>query len=196
MREMNHRIANSLQLVASTIQLQSAAAGSAEARAALGAALARVVAIGRVHRRLHREAAGAELALGPYLAETCRDIAAQVGGEAACQVACDEIEVGKDAAFKLGMIVNELVVNAFKHAGAARAVAVECRAAGDALSLKVADGGPGFPAGFDPARSKGLGMKIVTALTEELGGRLELHRGERRGTVELVVPRAALAAGA
>jgi two-component sensor histidine kinase len=195
-REMNHRVANSLQLVAATIQLQAGTAATPELRDGLRAALARVLAVGRVHRRLVNEPNGPALALAPYLADTCRDVAAQVASGAACRVDCDDIGVARELALKLGMIVNELVVNAFKHGAAQPDVAVECRARDGGFSLEVSGAGPELPEGFDAANSKGVGMRIVDALTTDIGGRLALHRAGGRTVVEVVVPRSEAAVAA
>jgi len=81
----------------------------------------------------------------------------------------------------LGFIVNELITNAAKFARGDITVRVE--ASSEALSLSVADDGPGLPAGFDPAASKGLGMKIIRSLVRQNGGVLQFAAGAAgRGT--------------
>jgi two-component system, sensor histidine kinase PdtaS len=187
-QEGNHRIGNSLQLIAAALHLQVSAARVGEARDALQAALSRVSAVARIHRRLHEGTPAATLSFRKYLADTCNDMAAQLGRGAELKADCDEFELPVDRALKLGLILNELLLNAFKHGGAGRPIEVECRAAAAEVALSVADHGPGFPAGYDPARGTTLGMKLVTTFAAELGGRLDLRRAEDRTVVTVTIP--------
>lgn len=186
--EADHRVANSLQLVGATLRLQSAAANSAELRDGLATALSRVSAIGRVHGRLHRDDATPDLPFASYLSDMCSDLAAQAGQNARCSVSCDEFRIPVDKALKLGLIVNELVTNAFKHTGADLEVNVKCRHQGRAFTLTVVDHGPGFPDAFDPKTSKGLGMRLVSAMLEDLGGTIAFDRSEGHSSVAVTVP--------
>jgi two-component sensor histidine kinase len=88
----------------------------------------------------------------------------------------DPVIVPTDLAVPLGLLVNELVTNAFKYAypGASGEVRVELTAdSPERLRLEVSDQGVGLPADFNPARSKSLGMRLVVSLTRQLGGKLE-----------------------
>jgi two-component sensor histidine kinase len=187
-REGHHRIGNSLQLIAAALHLQASAARVAEARDALQAALSRVSAVARIHRRLHEGTPAAKLPFRKYLADTCSDIAAQMGGGAEIEAGCDDFDLPVDRALKLGLILNELLVNAMKHGGGGEPIDVECRAAGAEIALSVADRGPGFPEGYDAARIETLGMKLVTTFAAELSGRLDLGRADGRTIVTVTIP--------
>lgn len=109
-----------------------------------------------------------------------------MGRVADLKSACDEFDLPADRALKLGLILNELLVNALKHGGTP--IEVECRAAAAEFVLTVADRGPGFPAGYDPALGKTLGMKLVTTFVAELQGRLDLRRVDGRTIVTVAIP--------
>ncbi|MCX7363263.1 MAG: sensor histidine kinase [Alphaproteobacteria bacterium] len=79
--------------------------------------------------------------------------------------------------FPLGLIVNELLTNAIKHGNGRISVKLEPRS-GRAYALSVCNDGFALPAGFDPIASKGLGMSLVSALVEQIGGELLIDRGE------------------
>jgi two-component sensor histidine kinase len=191
-REGNHRIGNSLQLVAAALQLQGRASGNPEVRSALASAQARVSAIARVHRRLHQSNPAATLPIGPFVADLCKDIEAASAGTPVI-VTCADFELPVDTAVKLGLILSEMLLNAIKHGGANERVEVDCGQANGAFTLRISDGGLGFPAGFDPAASKGLGMILIRSLTEELGGRAEFRRAGSRTIVSIAVPSPAAA---
>lgn len=186
-REGHHRIGNSLQLVAATLQLQGRASGSAEVKSALASAQNRVSAIARVHRRLHQSNPAATLRIGPYIADLCKDIEAASEGTPV-RVNCADFELPVDAAIKLGLILSELLLNAIKHGGATERVDVDCRASDGTFTLTIADSGVGFPSAFDPAASKGLGMMLIRSLTEELGGGMEFQRVHGRTVVSITIP--------
>ena len=85
-------------------------------------------------------------------------------------------------AIPLGFIVNELITNSAKYAAGHITVRIEATSPTD-RSLSVIDDGPGLPAGFKPADSKGLGMKIVLSLVQQIGGELHIMpRDSGRGT--------------
>ena len=85
-------------------------------------------------------------------------------------------------AIPLGFIVNELITNSAKYAEGHVTVRIEATSPTD-RSLSVVDDGPGLPAGFKPADSKGLGMKIVLSLVKQIGGELHILPGDNgRGT--------------
>ena len=95
-------------------------------------------------------------------------------------------EIPTTMAIPLGFIVNELITNSVKYAAGHITVRIEVTSPTD-RSLSVIDDGPGLPAGFKPADSKGLGMKIVLSLVQQIGGTLSILPGDNgRGTRFLV----------
>jgi two-component sensor histidine kinase len=191
LNEINHRVKNSLQIVAAMLQLQANAADDDLIRAHLTEASGRVSAIGRAYERLSHDANVESINLGPYLQQVCADAV----GAYRCILDFDAapgIELDPDRAISLALIVNELVTNAIKHALSDRSdghiwVRLARRDENTAL-ISVRDNGVGLPAGFDLGKSRGLGMRIVAGLSKQLGAAIS-HRGDVDGTeFVLMVP--------
>lgn len=175
-RELNHRVANSLQLAASFLEYQRRRIADPLAREALSEAGARLDAVGRLHRFLYSGDGAARVNLRDFLGELCPGIAASTGLRVVAEV--DPVEAPFDMAQHLGIAVNELATNAGKHAfaeGEAGEIHIRLTTVGGFLVLTVADGGKGFPDGFDPFRAPGLGMRVVLSVAHQFGGDLEVH---------------------
>lgn len=89
----------------------------------------------------------------------------------------DDVEIPATFAIPLGFIVNELVTNSAKYAQGDIIVRFKATPT-DQLALTVLDDGPGLPTGFDAARCKGLGMRIVLSLVKQIGGELHIRPGD------------------
>ena len=179
--EINHRVKNSLQLVASMFNLQAAASGDVQLTQSLTEAIGRVTAVARVHERLYRSANVLSVDLAAYLADICADLAALSPQSTIRFEATEPVSMSTDRCVRIALLVTELVTNAAKHArpGGASTIDVRLsRSGADAVSLAVRDDGRGLPAGFDMGKSKGLGMKLVTALVSQTGGTLTVRAGE------------------
>lgn len=177
-REFEHRLINSLQLITSLLSMQSRAASSPEATAQLAIAAGRVAAFGRVHRRLHLLDHQKSVDFRQYLQDLCGDLSGllfQDGAARAVVVTGADVKLPTALGIPLGFIVTELITNSVKYAEGDISVRLETSTA--AHSLSVADDGPGLPTEFDPARGRGLGMKIVRSLVGQIGGTLHIARG-------------------
>lgn len=180
-REMNHRIKNSLQLVSSMVSLQLATVTDPDARASLSAAQGRVAAVAKVHERLYAGQRLDRVEVAPYLDDLAHDLGATLGlpaaGGSIAVCAIDEM-LPPDKVIPLGLIACELVTNAVKHSpsGGAVNVRVTLERESDRLRLVVSDDGAGLPQNFDPTANAGLGMKVIRALAMQLGGALEIER--------------------
>lgn len=183
-REVSHRVKNSLGIIAGFLHLQARGAATDETRDALKAAQARVLAVAQVHDQLWRADTGEMVSLDVFLGSLCRGLE---GASSFDQVSFegDPILISTDTAIPLALITNELVTNALKYAyaGASGPVWVNLVDKGDRGVLCVRDQGQGLPPGFDLDQpSTGLGMKVVTGLTRQIGGRLKaqsLEQGTR-----------------
>jgi two-component sensor histidine kinase len=184
-QEFEHRLINSLQLIVSLLSLQSRTATTPEAADQLTIAARRVAALGRVHRRLHLLDHQDHVEFKEYLQHLCEDLSGllfQEGSGYAIVVEGAKAEIPTTMAIPLGFIVNELITNSAKYAEGHVTVRIEATSPTD-RSLSVVDDGPGLPAGFKPADSKGLGMKIVLSLVQQIGGQLRIMPGDNgRGT--------------
>jgi two-component system, sensor histidine kinase PdtaS len=178
-QEFEHRLVNGLQLISSLLSIQSRNATTAEASAQLATAAIRVAALGRVHHRLHLLDHLDRIELKQYLMHLCEDLSrllCEESGDCAIAVEGASGEIPTAMAIPLGFIVNELITNAVKYARGNIAVRFETSSAGHTLS--VGDEGPGLPAGFEPAHSKGLGMKIVLSQVKQICGALNIQPGD------------------
>ena len=184
-QEFEHRLINGLQLVVSLLSLQSRTAPTPEAADQLTIAARRVAALGRVHRQLHLLDHQDHVEFKEYLQHLCEDLSGllfQAGSGYAIVVEGAKVEIPTTLAIPLGFIVNELITNSAKYAEGHVTVRIEAASPTD-RSLSVMDDGPGLPARFKPADSKGLGMKIIAALVQQIGGELQILPGDNgRGT--------------
>jgi two-component sensor histidine kinase len=192
MREVNHRVGNSLQLIASLLTIQSNAAGNAEVKEALSDATGRVMAVAQVHRRLYTSDDVQSVAVDLYLEALVEDLrrstAAEGGALAQLTLHAEPMAAAPDHAVALGMIVNELVTNALKYAypeDKKGAIRVVLRRDGDNRGLlSVEDDGVGNSFGaaaHSKATSTGLGQRIVHAMGDKLHARID-HDSSPSGT--------------
>jgi len=178
-RESDHRLLNDLQLVVSLLSLQGRKSKNAEVTSQLGIAANRVATIERIHRRLHCLDGTQAVGFREYLKDFCRDISAMLflDGDRGVDVESTDVELPTTVAIPLGFIVNELITNAAKY-GEGRIVVClkDCPEGGYALS--VSNDGPPLPNGFDPAASKGLGMRIIRSFIDKMAGTLHVDCGD------------------
>lgn len=183
-QEFEHRLINSLQIIVSLLSLQSRTA-TPEAAAQLTVAANRVASFGRVHRGLHLLDHEENVQFKEYLQHLCEDLSGLLfQGESARTIVVEGAAINIPTAFAipLGFIVNELITNSAKYAKSNITVRLETSPS-LGHSLSVLDEGPGLPAGYDPAVSKGLGMKIISSLVKQISGKLKIAPGEHgRGT--------------
>jgi two-component system, sensor histidine kinase PdtaS len=178
-QEFEHRLVNSLQIIVSLLSLQSRTA-TPEAAAQLTVAAHRVASFGRVHRALHLLDHQESVEFKQYLQHLCEDLSGLLfKGQSARTILVEgsRIEIPAVVAIPLGFIVNELITNSAKYAMGNITVRLETAPA-VGHSLSVLDDGTGLPAGFDPAQSKGLGMKIISSQVKQIGGKLHIVSGE------------------
>jgi two-component sensor histidine kinase len=176
--ELNHRVKNNLTIVSSLLTLQSRTA-SARAREELLKAVGRIETIADVHASLYRQRSLETVDLPAYLGTLCERLSQSLLDQdrVRIEVRAAAAQVALDQAVTLGIIVNELVTNAAKHAyapPASGAVVVHFDAVPEGWRLAVTDEGPGV-ASQAPRGAAGLGMRLVRSLAEQLGGRLEIH---------------------
>jgi two-component sensor histidine kinase len=178
-QEFEHRLINSLQIIVSLLSLQSRTAAP-EAAAQLTVAANRVASFGRVHHCLHLLDHQEHVEFKQYLQHLCKDLSELLfQDEAASTIVVEGVTVDLPTVFAipLGFIVNELITNSAKYAKSNITVRLETSST-IGHSLSVWDDGPGLPAGFDPASSKGLGMKIIRSLVKQVGGELQIAPGK------------------
>jgi len=176
MREVDHRVQNSLQMVASYLQLQAREAGPGPLADRLAEAQARLAAVGLVHRKLYRADHPQALDLGDYLGELVGDLRTALGREWAPHVRAQlsAMLMPTDRAVPVGLVMTELVLNASKYAydGLPGPIEVTLEQHGSRLRLTVADRGKGRNGAAQPEGS-GFGSRMVASTVRQLGGMLE-----------------------
>ena len=149
-REIDHRLMNSLQFVCSLLMMQTRKSSVADSSAELKKAADRVMAVARVHKHFYEKEPSERVACLQFIQRVCEDLAMVL--DVTINVHGVETIVPTTKLQPIGLILNELVTNAAKHGSGE--IEVEFSPASDGKScLIVCDRGPGFPDGFDPARS-------------------------------------------
>jgi two-component sensor histidine kinase len=132
-----------------------------------------------VHRRLHSIDGADVVTFRNFLEELCGEYSlltsAEDRGNPPIIVEGNEVRLPAAIAIPLSLVVNELITNAAKHGRGVVTVRLEAPSKGG-HALSVCNDGPALPPGFDPAASAGLGMKIILALVEQIGGTLQVSR--------------------
>ncbi|MBN9598784.1 MAG: response regulator [Afipia sp.] len=185
LREVNHRVGNSLQIIASLLHLQANSSSDDDVKAALTNAMGRVAAVAQVHRRLYTSHDLNSVMLNQYLDALLEDLRRSAEGNRMSRLTlkAEPIEIDPDRAVAIGIIVNELVMNAVKYAypDGAGPIHVELHSRQNDMELAITDNGVGFQAKQDP-RSTGMGQRIVGAMANKLEASIErdpAHSGTR-----------------
>jgi two-component sensor histidine kinase len=174
LQEVQHRVANSLQIIASVLMQSARKVQSEEARGHLRDAHHRVMSIAAVQRHLAASTLG-DVALRPYFVQLSESLAASMihdPDRLSIAVNVDDSVVDANASVSLGLIITELVINALKHAFPEQKrgkIVVDYRSNGRKWTLSVKDDGVGMPTGEHKAKP-GLGTGIVEALAKQLQG--------------------------
>lgn len=181
--EVNHRVKNSLQIVANLLRTQALRHGNADVRQELLDSSSRVLAIAEVHRRLYGEGAVYDTV---ELSDLIRSIAENaipataVASEPAMTMAVDSpLPAPVDTAVPVALIVNELLTNTYKHAfpdGRIGTIRLGVGVEGDEVRIDVADDGVGLPDEVASSGGGGFGLNTVRNLTRQIRGRLEIER--------------------
>jgi len=175
-REGDHRVMNSLQLVQSILALQSRNATSDETKTQLKMASNRVLAIATVHRQLHLAGSLETVEIDAFLQKLCENLKQTAPAEVeAINVAAEPIRLRSDVASGVGLLVAELVTNSFKYAypaGQRGSVTVSFKHSPTGWRLEVLDDGQGLPEGFDVDESTGFGMQVIKAFVRRLNANM------------------------
>ncbi len=200
LKEVNHRVANSLQLVGSMVAMQQRGVADPAARAALAETQGRIAAIAQIHRRLYTSADVSTVEMNAYFSGLASELEAAMSAAASgadgiatptghrLVLDVEPVRVTTDRAVALGVVVTELVTNAFKYAypaGSAGEIRVRLASAPAGLELAVEDDGTGI-APDTAAKGSGLGMRVVRAMLDTLKATIEFDPGHA-GTRALIL---------
>jgi two-component sensor histidine kinase len=196
LREMAHGVSNNFSAVAALISLRSTSVRDLEVRSILDAAIEQVTVMGRIHRRLRAGGEAGWVDSQTLLRELCEDFQQTVGNRP-LRIECkaDSRRLPYDEAVLLGLIVNELVSNAAKHAfpdGRAGRISIGFEALSTCSRLSVEDDGVGFDRGVRHRSDGGQGQDLVKGLSHQLGGDLVFDSGTDGSSFRLSIPYDAL----
>ncbi|HEY0650126.1 sensor histidine kinase [Phenylobacterium sp.] len=190
LQEIQHRVANSLQIIASVILQSARKVQSEETREYLRDAHNRVMSVASLQQHLAQSGLG-EVALRAYLDQLCESIGASMirdHDQLQIQVIADDSLVAADVSISLGLVVTELVINSLKHAfpgGRQGKIVVRYTSHGPNWTLSVADDGVGMPKDA-PSATAGLGTNIVAALAKQLDAHVQVADAHPGTTVSLI----------
>jgi PAS domain S-box-containing protein len=184
LKEIHHRVKNNLQVVSSMLNLQMHQVSDPQALELFRESQDRVRSIALLHEKLYQSRDLTRIDVPAYLQDLTTGLLGTYGvspEQIVLVIEADPVPLGVDAASSSGLIVNELVSNALKHAfpgGRRGHVRVTLRVAGGEAVLVVADDGVGMPAAVDPGKPATLGLKLVSILAEQLAGTVAVERSE------------------
>jgi chemotaxis protein methyltransferase CheR len=192
LEELQHRIANSLQIVASIILLKAKAVPSEEARVHLHDAHKRVISIASIQKQLHASGTIGPIDIGPYLSRLCETLATSMIGDSrpiSLKVVGEGGSATSRQAESIGLIVTELVMNSLKHAFPDEKfegqITVAYDTAGTNWELSVSDNGIGRPDGVFAQAKAGLGTSIIKALVQQLDAKIDTLASPKGTTVSV-----------
>lgn len=178
LREVHHRVRNNMQLISSLLEMQAGTAQAPEARSKLQETAWRVRSIALAQEQLHEAGNFANVDLGDYIRSLVQ-VVGDMQERIAFEVEVDQIPFSLDRAVPIGLIVNELLTNALKHAfpgDRAGTVRVEARRERDGtVAVTIADDGVGLPAAESPERARSLGFRLVRRLGMQAGAHMSVE---------------------
>jgi PAS domain S-box-containing protein len=184
--EVHHRVKNNLQVVSSLLNLHASRLEDETQRRALLESQSRIQSIALVHETLYRSNDISSVDFGAYARTFLKSLGDLQGGTArgvSLDVRAEEVALSTDVAVTCGLIINELVTNAFKYAFPGErcgtiTVEVKRRSASE-LDLMVADDGVGMPPEVDPFSTRSVGLRLAMALARQIDARVEFSRNPR-----------------
>ena len=197
LQEIHHRVKNNLQVISSLISMQARLLGADASRHALEECLTRVQAIALIHEKLYQSNDYANVPFSAYAKNLAANVFHASGlapGRITLELAIEDLALPVDKAIPCGLILNELITNALKHAfpdGRAGRIRVELgKVPGSGWRLAVSDDGRGLPPDIEVRTSGTLGLQLVRMLARQLKAELEVDsdHGNRGTLFRLTIP--------
>ena len=190
-QEVHHRVKNNLQIISSLVSLQAEDLESESARAALRDTSNRIQSMALVHQQLYANDNFARIVFGDYARALCTALHVSLAPDASLTVDADFVETTVERAVPAGLILNELLTNAFKHGhapGRPAAIQVRVERLEAGFAFVVADGGPAF--GDQPARKGSIGQTLIHALVRQLRAKRTYTRTATGNEIRVELPNA------
>lgn len=185
MKELQHRVKNSLAMVSGLLNIGREALTDERAKGMFTETRSRIRSIATLYEQLYSTEDPVSVELGRYIRQLAESLfGTYVPGTRGIRLKMTLVKVRLDTkrAVPLGLILNELVTNSLKYAypeGVTGEVRIALERSGDTVTLGVSDDGPGLPRGFDPKTSGGMGWSLIRMLAEEICGELIIPPGPR-----------------
>jgi two-component sensor histidine kinase len=185
--EVHHRVKNNLQIISSLLMLQAEKLSNTADKAVFDECRDRIYSMARLHEQLYSSGEFSDLDFATHLREMAEMLVRShtpQGCTLALDIRVDPVAVDLDTAVTLGLIANELLLNALKHGFSGRPagnLTVELHG-GDRNQMAVRDDGCGLPAGFDPTKNAGLGLELVLGMTRQIRGEARIENDPAGGT--------------
>ena len=191
LREIHHRVKNNLQIVSSLLHFQGRKLTDPDAAGIIRDGKSRLQAMILVHEQLYRASHLDRIEFGEYIRRLTDEMVRSyesAAGAFELEVTTEPVSLPIETALPLGMIVNELVTNAFKHAhpeGGSGRIEIGLEQAGNELKIRVADDGQGIPDSVDFEHPETFGLQLVRNLVSQIDGTISFQHG--RGAVATIV---------
>lgn len=181
LREVHHRVKNNLQIISSLLSLQSDLVEN-EFRDILMTSQSRIKSMAMIHEKLYKSSDLTHIHIKSYIENFISDLILLYGVNTSLiktHIEVDDLQIGLDTAIPLGLIINELLINIFKHAfptGQKGNIFVNLNSEGDLYILKISDDGIGLPENVSPENIESLGLQLVSNLVNQLDGTMSISR--------------------
>ena len=181
LKEIHHRVKNNMQVMVSLLQMQANQVSEERVRAMFHECRDRIYSMALVHEQLYSSTNLAQIHFGDYIERLVYDLhnTYNITMRIRLDMHINPVHLPIELAVPCGLMVNEIVTNAFKHAfpdGRAGIVSAELRQEGDIIILSIGDNGIGMAAGIVPEKTDSLGLKLIHLLSHQVGGDLLLER--------------------
>jgi PAS domain S-box-containing protein len=180
LKEIHHRVKNNLMIISSLLGLQSDYIKDEESKTIFKESQSRARSMALIHERLYQSTDLKRIDFGDYIRTLANDLYHTYVIDASLiklNVDIDDIKLDINTSIPLGLIINELVTNSLKHAfppGESGEITIKFHTQEDTYHLQVKDNGIGFPKDIDYKNTDSLGLRLVTILTEQIDGKMEL----------------------
>jgi two-component sensor histidine kinase len=180
LRELNHRVKNNLQMVASLLNLQARQLKGHPAAEALISCKYRVESLTLMHRKLYRDDVDTTIDLKEYIEELSNNLVLNFGSEFQLNLKLESLRMNIDKAIPLGLIMNEIITNSLKYGKRENPLprlSISVENVDSKVFLNIGDNGTGLPEGFDWRSSESFGLKLVHSLVAQLDGEID-YKGD------------------
>lgn len=181
LREIHHRVKNSLSIVSGLLELQLESTNSKEARSILQNSQSRIHSVALIHEKLYQTESLSDIELDNYIRELVETIHGTFNDykkDVALSFDLEKVELDIDRVIPCGLLINELVVNAFKHAfrkGEKGTIHFILKTQDENIILSISDNGPGLPKEFEQIKDESLGTMLIDTFAAQLDGQMEIE---------------------